>query len=171
MHVTGCFVILHSNFWRMRGGAAAIGGGYNNPCGNIVIEDGTVTASGGEDSAGIGSVNDYCGNITITGGNVTASGDVHGAGIGTGYFGECEDITISGGTVSASGGAEAAGIGTGRIGFCGNITITDNVKKVTAEKGVNAPDSIGAGVSVQIIGVVSIGGKVGAVSDTRYEYP
>lgn len=149
---------------------AAIGGGYNNPCGNIVIEDGTVTASGGEDSAGIGSVNDYCGNITITGGNVTASGGVNGAGIGTGYFGECEDILISGGTVSASGGAEAAGIGTGSIGFCGNITITDSVTKVTAVKGVNAPDSIGAGAEAQAIGTVTIGEDKGRVSKSPCIY-
>ena len=149
---------------------AAIGGGYDNPCGNIVIEDGTVTASGGENSAAIGSVNDYCGNITITGGNVTASGGIHGAGIGTGYFGECEDILISGGTVSASGGAEAAGIGTGSIGFCGNITITDSVTKVTAVKGVNAPDSIGAGAEAQAIGTVTIGEDKGRVSKSPCIY-
>lgn len=53
-------------------GAAAIGGGCNNTsqtCGNIEIQGGIITATGGLDCPGIGSdQNACCGNITITGG-------------------------------------------------------------------------------------------------------
>ena len=45
-------------------------------CGNITITGGTITATGGENAAGIGSgQNDNCGTITITDGvtKVTAT--------------------------------------------------------------------------------------------------
>lgn len=54
--------------------AACIGGAADLPCGNIVIEGGTITASGGAYSAGIGGGSGgNCGTITITGGKVTAN--------------------------------------------------------------------------------------------------
>ena len=127
---------------------AGIGGGFKISCGNIVINSGTITATGGGDAAGIGagSGTGSCGNITINGGTITATGDGGGAGIGGGYGIDCGNITISGGTVSATGGYYAAGIGGGRSnGACGTITIKSTVTSVTATKGSVAPNSIGSG--------------------------
>ncbi len=130
--------------------AAGIGSGYyeESRCGNITINGGTVTANGGENAAGIGGgyYESICGDITINGGTVTAKGGACGAGIGSGYYGSiCGDITINGGTVTANGGDSAVGIGSGFYeSICGNITIADTVTKVTATKGDDAPNSIGA---------------------------
>ena len=89
-------------------------------------EAGSLTATGGFNSAGIGG--GYLGdgkNITITGGTVTATGGSSGAGIGGGREGKGENITITGGTVNATGGygGGAAGIG-GAFANGENITIT-----------------------------------------------
>ena len=157
------------------GYSAGIGGGDNLSCGNIVINGGTVTATGGDYAAGIGGVEGSCGAITISGGTVTATGGYWGAGIGSGNNGSCGAITISGGTVTATGGNDGAGIGSGETGsfdaitisggtvtatgldeaagigggcnndLCGTITIKSTVTKVTATKGSYAPYSIGAG--------------------------
>jgi len=125
---------------------AGIGGGYDISCGNIVINSGNITATGGNDAAGIGGGTGSCGNITISGGTVTATGGDSGAGIGSGGYASCGNITISGGTVSATGGDCAAGIGGGNNnGACGTITITSGVNSVTATKGEWAPNSIGCG--------------------------
>ena len=141
------------------GQGAGIGGGYNINCGNIIIEGGTVEATGGVSFAGIGS-GGYrsCGNITISGGTVMANGGNDGAGIGSGYEGSCGDITISGGTVSATGGANAAAIGSGNEGNCGNITITTGVTQVTATK-VSGWETVGRGGSGSCTNV-TIGGTV-----------
>ena len=135
--------------------AAGIGGGYEIACGNIVINSGTITATGGEGAAGIGGgLGVGCGNITINGGTVTATGGYYGAGIGSGNYASCGTITISGGTVEATGGSNAAGIGGGRNnGACGTITITSGVTKVKATKGEGAPNSIGKGNNGQDITV------------------
>lgn len=100
---------------------------------------GSVTATGGQYAAGIGSgcftthiTTVYtCGNIIIESGTITAKGGEYGAGIGCGYNGICGNITISGGTVTANGGEDGAGIGSGSgydstgafNGICGDITI------------------------------------------------
>ena len=156
---------------------AGIGSDFDATCGNITISGGTVTATGGDYAAGIGSGGYYgtCGNITISGGTVTATGGQKAAGIGSGNNGTCNDITISGGTVTATGGDYAAGIGGGR-GFnpdykssCGTITITTGVTKVTATKGNDAPNSIGAGIDCTC-GTVTIGGNVGAITTSPYTY-
>ena len=128
--------------------AAGIGSVYCGDCGDITISGGTVTANGGNEGAGIGSgvgSSASCGDITISGGTVTATGGREGAGIGSGYEGSCGDITISGGTVTATGRGEGAGIGSSYDGSCGNIEITTDVTKVTATKGSDSPNSIGAG--------------------------
>ena len=121
--------------------AAGIGGG-NEPCGNIVIEGGTITAKASY-GAGIGGGNGKsCGTITISGGTVTATGGVYAAGIGSGDSGTCGDIAIRGGTVTATGGGNAAGIGSGKNGTCVNITISGGT--VTATGGDYAA-GIGSG--------------------------
>ena len=94
---------------------------------------GTLTAVGGNQSAGIGNrYKESVGNITINGGTVTAIGS-YSAGIGGGNQGSGGNITINGGTVKATGGDYAAGIGGGRNGSVGNITI--NGGNVTATGG------------------------------------
>ena len=103
--------------------AAGIGAGYTLAGGNIVINNGTVNATG---STGVGGCN-WCGNITINGGTITASGNGYGAGIGAGAVnasGSCGNITITGGTITATGGDSGTGIGGCCDGSCGNITIT-----------------------------------------------
>lgn len=152
------------------GCGAGIGGRSDVYCGNIVIEGGTITATGGLAAAGIGGGYGYCGDITISGGTVTATGGDKAAGIGTGSDGSCGSITISGGTVTATGGLEAAGIGSGWYGSCGNITITEGVTSVTATKGFDAANSIGAGYQGSC-GTVTIGGNVGAISKSPYTFP
>ncbi len=115
--------------------------------------DGSLTANGGSQSAGIGlsrasaPANDVIGgDIVIEGGNITANGGSQwGAGIGTGViFGNGSaktarigNITIKGGTVKATGGTAADGIGTGyTYPLCtnaiGTVTIYDGIDKVDA---------------------------------------
>jgi len=98
---------------------AGIGGGYDIPCGHIVINSGNIKAQGGYYAAGIGSggKGGYCGDITINGGNIMATGGDCAAGIGSGY----------------------------ESGYCGTITIKSTVTSVTATKGDGSSNSIGAG--------------------------
>ena len=153
--------------------SAGIGGGFNIPCGNIVIKGGNITATGGGQAAGIGGGNNAsCDNIEISGGTITATGGMFGAGIGGGYEGTCGTITINSGTVEATGGSGGAGIGGGNMnGTCGTITITSDVTKVKATAGESAPNSIGAGNGGTAISV-SIGGTVYAsgISTSPFEY-
>ena len=111
--------------------AAAIGCGYDENCGNVVIEGGNITALGGEG----------------------------GAGIGSGHTGNVGNIIIRGGTVVAEGGKSALGIGCGLFGVCGDIVITDGVAKVTAIAGENREFSIGADIYVNEVGSITIGGE------------
>ena len=100
--------------------SAGIGGGYLGDGKNITITGGTVTATGGSSGAGIGGGREGKGeNITITGGTVTATGGSSGAGIGGGSSGSGENITINDGKVTATGGSYAAGIGGGSVGAWG----------------------------------------------------
>ena len=113
--------------------------------------NGSLTANGGDQSAGIGlsrawdPANDVIGgDIIIEGGNITANGSVNdkwGAGIGTGVIkggtAMLGTITIKGGSVKATGGSEADGIGTGyTYGGCtntiGTVTIYDGIDMVDA---------------------------------------
>ena len=115
--------------------------------GNIKIEGGIITATGGELGAGIGGGS----NITISGGTIETTGAILAAGIGSGNYGTCGNISITGGTVTATGGELGAGIGGGTFGVCGNITIASTITKVTAthggigEKAYTTPYSIGVG--------------------------
>lgn len=83
--------------------------------GNIIIEGGTINATGGYQAAGIGgTIGESGSDIKITGGTVTATGGSGGAGIGGGFNGNVNSITISGGMVTANAGEKAAAIGVGR---------------------------------------------------------
>ena len=109
-------------------GNAGIGGADNVPgengsegdpnCGTVVINGGTITATGGSRCAGIGGgidAGDYNpgngGNVTINGGTVTATGGSDGSygGAGIGGAGGVDDkygelVSGSGGTLTINGG-------------------------------------------------------------------
>ena len=97
---------------------------------DITIRNSTVTAQGGNASAGIGGSRYASGisaekkqsvRILIENSTVAATGGQYGAGIGAGYDTHCaandinavNDINIINSTVAAQGGEYAAGIGTG----------------------------------------------------------
>ena len=155
---------------RLQSGAG-IGGILLKDCGNIVIESGTITATGSYCSAGIGSSNEHsCGTITITGGTVTATGGDGAAGIGSAYRSTCGNITITGGTVTATGGYGAAAIGCGMSSDCGDITI-GGTARVTVTKGANSPYCIGLGNKDKVgeitSGTITIGSTVYYDSSTK----
>ena len=135
--------------------------------------DGKLNATGGSQSAGIGTSYNYisdftCGAITIKGGEITATGGSNAAGIGTALTinknSTCGAITINGGTVTATGGAGAAGIGTGLAygsgsNTCSAIAIGTGVTSVTATRGASA-NSIGKGYNsggTQNCGTITFG--------------
>lgn len=106
---------------------------------------GSLTATGGDTSAGIGSANGQggmSGHIIIDGGTITANGGSLSAGIGGGEGGEAGTIEINGGSVTANGGGHGAGIGGGEAGHGANLTI--NGGTVIATSGVDAA-GIGGG--------------------------
>ncbi len=116
--------------------------------------DGTLTANGGTDAAGIGLSRAWNvtedvvgGNIVINGGTITANGGTGGAGIGAGVTKDLNNsssrkaivgnITIAGGSVTAVGGSNADGIGAGQNNFnatiqIGTVTIYDAIEMVDA---------------------------------------
>ena len=151
------------------GYGAGIGGGNGVACGNIVINGGTVTATGGEYAAGIGGGDNYlpCGNIVINGGTVTATGGYMGAGIGSSNYGSCGAITISGGTVTATGGYRGAGIGSGETGACGAITISGGTVTAT---GIDGAAGIGGGYQNGDCGTITIKSTVTKVTATKGSY-
>jgi len=139
---------------------------------NITINGGTVTATGGTLSAGIGGGYDNSGNnITINGGTVQANGGNSGAGIGGGQKKIGQNITINGGEVTAYGGNAdtiygtngGAGIGGGEGNYGQFITI--NGGTVTANGGTNAAGigggykSYGSDITINGGTVTATGGK------------
>ena len=158
--------------------------GFDSSFPGIFVPEGktlTITGAGKLDvssngyAPGIGSEDEYGkngGNIVIQGGTIRATGGEYSAGIGTGEGNAtCGDILISGGTVTAEGECDAAGIGTGARGSVGSITITNDVTQVTVKKRMErTPHSIGGGADYTSIGTVTIGGKVGPVSESPFVY-
>ena len=108
------------------GNGCGIGGGSETNAGDIEIQGGVITATGGEGCAGIGAG----GNLYIELDPVTSFGVY------------CGNILISGGTVTAQGGESAAGIGAGTGSQTGNITITKGVKSVTATGGIKGTGTV-----------------------------
>ena len=134
--------------------------------------EGSLTASSNGFGAGIGAgFHISCGNIVIESGSVSATGgEYYAAGIGSAQGSSCGTINITGGTVSATGGQAAAGIGSGSgYSSCGAITISGTAS-VTATKGQDATNSIGAGLN-GTCGTVTIGGNVGAITDSPFTFP
>ena len=92
---------------------AAIGGIDSVNSGNIIINGGTITVTGGKGAAAIGGGAYAGGSITINGGTVTATGGEAAAAIGGGFNSEDTEVVINGGTITATGGYQSAGIGGG----------------------------------------------------------
>jgi len=160
-------------------GSAGIGGGSYNTlhdhiCGNIVIQGGTITATGGERAAGIGSgQNSSCGNITITAGvtKVTAiKGNSSNCSIGFGSGGSCGTVTI-GGTVHAGGINDdsytyipGAGSSTKDLSTVSADYTATNCETLTGTLGANVKISIADGATVTLDGVTINGVNV----DSKY---
>ncbi len=126
--------------------------------GTIIIDSGTVIATGGDGASGLGGSYYFAGGkITINGGNVFATGGSEAPGIGNGWDAEYATsgmkITINGGNVNAVGGSNASGIGwsalsrrTGsaiHVGGCANITAKGGVGGTGFEN-----DITGAGAGI-----------------------
>jgi hypothetical protein len=114
---------------------------------------GSLDATGGNYSAGIGGADGYfgpsvanSGNINISGGVVRATGGAGAAGIGGGWDGSAGNITIGGGIVIATGGnsstdaATGSGIGGGMRGNGGNGGNGGNVSITAGVVIANAGD-------------------------------
>ena len=152
----------------------------DTPGGSVTIKDengtsGSLTATGGNNAAGIGSGSrGEAGDITIDGADVTASGGGSAAGIGSGSYGEAGDITITGGAdVTATGGSSSAGIGSGSYGEVGDITITDSDIDSTGgdfAAGIGASSSSSTAGDITITGsdVTATGGYNGAGIGTGF---
>ncbi|MBO7051719.1 MAG: hypothetical protein J6W24_03535 [Prevotella sp.] len=146
---------------------AAIGSSGNHSFGTVSIHGGIISATGTDDSAGIGPGTGYDdsmggipyndpnrGDLYIYGGDITARGGKNAAGIGCSYASSKLDVHIYGGTVKAYGGEDAAGIGGSYIGYyeCrrGHTTIYGGTVEATAGPGCVGRDAkkgsaIGAG--------------------------
>ena len=141
--------------------SAGIGGSYWGSGENITINGGTVTADGNDFGAGIGGGKERKGeNITITGGTVNAAG-----GIGGGDGGNGKNITITGGTVTATNKEGGAGIGGGVMGNGEDITITGGTVNAAGgdyAAGIGGGNS-GSGTNITITGgTVTASGCAGA---------
>ena len=137
---------------KKHGIGGGIGGGYRLNSGNIVINSGTITATGHGDSAGIGGGYSYdnslitAGTITINGGTVIATGKgTSGSGIGSGINCSCGNISITGGIVTATGGKMSASIGSGAHATCGDINISGGTVTATGDSD-NIVTTGGAGI-------------------------
>ena len=142
--------------------------------GTLTITDdkgdaGKLTATGGNQSAGIGGGSGNDGQAAITGGEIIAKGGNYGAGIGGGDVGN-GTVTITGGSITATGGRLAAGIGGGAgkyqaVGGNGDVKISGGT--IIATGGYEGA-GIGGGYSgngtVEITGgdITANGGDSGA---------
>ena len=130
--------------------------------------EGSLTATGGGEGAGIGSESyEATSRITITGGTITTTGGEEGAGIGSGWRGAASNITISGGTITANGGYLGAGIGSGRGGNANKITINSGTVTATGNGG---GAGIGGGHGGAGMDITITGGTVTAMSSTSEDY-
>ena len=107
------------------------------------------------DAAGIGS-GQYgsCGDITIEGGKITATGGDGVVGIGTGLKGSCDKITIrypaSGTAIGGLG--STYDIGAGTLGTCGEILVEAETIKGSWNSSSPEDAPIGGGTGDSPIG-------------------
>ena len=100
---------------------------------DVVIDGGTINATGGDSAAGIGSGHNSRSSVIIKSGTVNAAGNKHSSDGSSGIGGSYADVTISGGTITATGTSEAPAIGGGSV----SISNTDSALDITA----TAPDA------------------------------
>lgn len=158
----GCDLEFHGGNIVVKGPNAHFTGGPGIGCGiekligansgfnSIIIYDGTINATGGNDAAGIGgnqeSPNGY-GHVYIYGGTVTAQGGEYAAGIGGGDNKRLASINIFGGTVTAYSGVDGAGIGGGEDGDSGDINIYGGVVRAYGDRNASGSHKgFGAGI-------------------------
>lgn len=125
-----------------------------------ILGSGSLTATGGTFSAGIGGGNYKSGGkITVENGTVTAIGGTEGgAAIGGGYSASGGEIVINGGTVYATGGTRAAGIGGGYYGTGSAITINGGTV-ITSGGSFNGAGGAGIGGGCDgAVGTITISG-------------
>lgn len=158
--------------------ASGIGSSYNNDCGTIVINSGTINANGGRGGSGgvqlagsgIGGGCNYHasssgGSVTINGGTITATGD---PGIGGGSYCNGFYVEINGGVITAlppyynpatlTSDSYGTGIGGGTSSSgTGTVLITGG--QITARGGFNSP-GIGAGYTQVMVPTITITGGV-----------
>ena len=120
---------------------------------------GKLSATGGNDEAGIGGNSRQSGGaITINGGAVTATGGGYdGAGIGGGYDGASGAITINGGVITATGN-RAAGIGSGTYAVVSEITINGGTVTANSNRGAGIGDGYFGNQYDATSGVITING-------------
>lgn len=118
---------------------AGIGGGDEMPIASITINGGIVRAES-DSSAGIGNggAGDG-GTITITGGTINAVSE-SACGIGGGYISDIEKVVITGGDITATS-DRGAGIGSCAYQTTAQVTISGGIVTATSNKG----DGIGMG--------------------------
>lgn len=122
---------------------------------------GSLKATGGTSSAGIGGGNNSGGRVIINGGDITGIGGSWGAGIGGGSntSGQATlnggNITINGGKVTGIGGTTGAGIGGGAMG---SSQVSINGGTVVAEGSALGAGIGNGGFQVNTSAVVTITG-------------
>ena len=143
-----------------------------------IIGDGTLTANGSANGAGIGvepgatltigqHVGPYPTPVTVNANGGSTGGALGGAGIGGNENGDFGTVIINSGIVNATGGGSAAGIGTGHgnTAWTANGTITINGGLVHATGGDGAAGvatgaGLGCGENVNYAGTITINGGV-----------
>lgn len=151
---------------------------------SITIQDanavqGSLTATGGDNGAGIGSgLQARGGNITISGGKVTATGGYMASGIGGGNHGMNEmdgtgvNVTITGGFVTANGGenetGNEAGIGGGNMGVASNNQITGGTVIANGEI-LFTDGTVDPTLQAETAATVAVETSVDAISDGNEE--
>ena len=123
--------------------------------GELTIQDndknGSLAATAGAGSAGIGGSYGHDGEVTISGGTIDATSNNGGAGIGGGkidnsYVGGNGTVKITGGNITAKADGQGAGIGGG---YGGNGTEVMTGGDVTATGGFSAA-GIGGGAIMEV---------------------
>ena len=141
----------------LKSGAGHAGLEHNktDTSGELTIQDkdknGSLTATAGSGSAGIGGSYGHDGEVTISGGTIDATSNNGGAGIGGGkidnsYVGGNGTVKITGGNITAKADGQGAGIGGG---YGGNGTVEITGGDVTATGGYSS-SGIGGGAIMEV---------------------
>jgi len=159
-----------SNGYGGAGRGAGIGAGYNTPCGNIVINSGSVTAVGGVKAAGIGGADhEMCGSITVNSG-VSFVSATAGSGapnpIGAGYGSSAGAVTIASGLSSViDGQTQTIGNLVCNLAKVADDTTLDNGMVVKGTLGGNYELSIADGATITLKDAI-----VDGVDDSDYKW-